>query len=157
MSLKVLEFPCSQPEKTAHILKYHHCFPWKTSEEGAQKFYSDDMSLLRSGKCMVNARTLLQLIWLKQSSHIAPPIRSTTQIWVVKHLYFGISVHRGNQWRLQRSAVFSGFINFLHFLWSGEGGGGIRGALEFSLVQQLPPREVATCTPEHASEKCVEH
>ena len=37
------------------------------------------------------------------------------QIWVVTHLHFGISLHWGNQWCRQRSAVFSGFINFLHF------------------------------------------
>ena len=71
-----------------------------------------------------HATSLFQSNCLKQSSHITRPIGSSAQIWVVTHLHFGISVHRGNQWHLQRSAVFSGFINFLPFLWSGEGGGG---------------------------------
>ena len=71
-----------------------------------------------------HATSLFQSNCLKQSSHITRPIGSSAQIWVVTHLHFGISVHRGNQWHLQRSAVFSGFINFLPFLWLGEGGGG---------------------------------
>ena len=41
------------------------------SEKRAQKFHSDD--------------------WLKQISHVAPPIRSSTQIWVVTRHQYGIS------------------------------------------------------------------
>ena len=62
-----------------------------------------------------HATSLFQSNCLKQSSHIARPIGSSAQIWVVTHLHFGISLHWGNQWCRQRSAVFSGFINFLHF------------------------------------------
>ena len=29
--------------------------------------------------------------WLKQISHVAPPIRSSTQIWVVTRHQYGIS------------------------------------------------------------------
>ena len=37
-------------EKTANVLQYHHWFPLEmTSEKQAQKFYTDDMSLPRSG------------------------------------------------------------------------------------------------------------
>ena len=40
---------CFYPEKTVDILRRHHWFPYKmTSEEGAQKFHTDDMSLPRT-------------------------------------------------------------------------------------------------------------
>ena len=63
-----------------------------------------------------HATSLLQPNCLKQSSHIARPIGSSAKVWVVTHLHFEISLHFGNQWCRQRSAVFSGFVNFLHFL-----------------------------------------
>ena len=55
--------------------------------------------------------------WLKQVSHAAWPIRSTTQIWIVSRRQFGISAlvsqtsfRRGDRWwRHGMSAVFSGY------------------------------------------------
>ena len=56
--------------------------------------------------------------WLKQISHAARPIRSTTQIWVVTRRQYGISAlvsrtavisRRNRWWRLEMSAVFSGY------------------------------------------------
>ena len=53
--------------------------------------------------------------WLKQISHAAPPIKSTTQVWVVIHLQYSISAlfpHTsfwgGNSWRHKMSAVCLG-------------------------------------------------
>ena len=47
-----------------------------TSEKLLQEFHTDDASLPN---------------WLKQISHAARPIRSTTQIWVVTRHQYGIS------------------------------------------------------------------
>ena len=53
--------------------------------------------------------------WLKQISHAAGPIRSTTQIWVVIHHQYGVSTlvslmsfHGENQ----MTAVFSGHVRW---------------------------------------------
>ena len=55
--------------------------------------------------------------WLKQISHAARPIRSTTQIWVVNVISmeflacFSDVIMRGNQWwRREMSAVFRGSL-----------------------------------------------
>ena len=55
-----------------------------TSEKQRQKFHTDDTSLPRSGKCFSSD-------WLKQISHVARPIKSTTQIFVVTRHRNGIS------------------------------------------------------------------
>ena len=53
--------------------------------------------------------------WLKQISHAAGPITSTTQIWVVIHHQYGVSTlvsqtsfHGENQ----MTAVFSGYVRW---------------------------------------------
>ena len=71
------------PRKQSTILRRYHCFSREmTSEKRAQKLHTDDVSLPRSG-CASH--------WLKQISHAAWPIRSTTQIRVVTRLHYGIS------------------------------------------------------------------
>ena len=63
--------------------------------------------------------------WSCRVRNLLPSIRSTTQIWVVTRHQYGISplfslsdvISRGNQWRrLEMSAVFSGYRNFMLFL-----------------------------------------
>ena len=55
----------------AVILKHHHLFPHEmTSEEQAQEFPTDDLSLHRYGKTSASD-------WLKQISPLAQSIRST--------------------------------------------------------------------------------
>ena len=70
------------------------------SKKQEQKFPTNDASDLGSVSD-----------WLNQISHMAQPIRSTTQILVVRGRQYGISalISQGNQWRCWRiSAVFSG-------------------------------------------------
>ena len=61
--------------KTANNSQGYCWFPCEMASEKKQKqkFYTDDTSQLRSGRCSD---------WLKQISLAAWPIRSTTQIWV---------------------------------------------------------------------------
>ena len=67
-----------------------------TSDKWKQKFQTDGASLPRSRYCFW---------WLKQVSHMAGPIRSITQIWIVSPHQYGIfslvpqtSIWGGNQW-----------------------------------------------------------
>ena len=75
------------------------------------------------------------LDWLKQISHAARPMKSTTQIWVMTRHQYGISAlvtqtsfrkETSNQrWRRGMSAVFSGYpitkiVRFLVFLEGGK-------------------------------------
>ena len=67
-----------QPEKTADISLGHHCFPREmTSEKRLMTCYYLDVGIASD--------------WLKQTSLAARPVRSTTQIWVVKRHQYGIS------------------------------------------------------------------
>ena len=51
-----------------------------TSEKRAQEFHTDDVSLPRSGQCF----------WLVEVNFV-PPIRSTTQMWILTGHQYGIS------------------------------------------------------------------
>ena len=103
--------PTSQPEKTADISRCHQRFPRKmTSEERVYNFHTDDASLPRSE-------------WLKQISHTARPIRSTTQIWELTRQKYGISQtsFRGEtsggitKWRLISQATYGSGWSVLTF------------------------------------------
>ena len=52
-----------------------------TSEERAQKFHTDDVSLPRSDR---------PLDWSCCEGHLPQPIRSTAQIWVLTHNQYGL-------------------------------------------------------------------
>ena len=54
-----------------------------TSEKRAQKFYTETRHYPDLGSAFD---------WLNQISHVARPIRNTTQIWVVTRHQYGISV-----------------------------------------------------------------
>ena len=70
-----LNYLSTQPEKAGDISRRHQRFPRKMkSEEWAQKFHTDDVSLPRSERCL----------WLVGS--LPHPIRSIIQIWVVTPL-----------------------------------------------------------------------
>ena len=56
------------------------CTKWRLIEKLAQKFHTDDASLLRSRLCLWLAENFLRAI------------RSTTQIWEVTRQQYGISV-----------------------------------------------------------------
>ena len=55
-----------------------------TSEKRVQKFHTHDVSLNKQDLGSVSD-------WLKQISHVARPIRSTTLIWVVMRHQYGTS------------------------------------------------------------------
>ena len=62
---------------------HHHWFPLETmSEERAQKFHTDDVSLPRSGSASK---------WSCRVANLLQPIRSVSQIWVVVRHQYGIS------------------------------------------------------------------
>ena len=98
------------PEKTADILRRHHWIPrdgndvWGTSAEISYWSWRITVQIW-----------VLSLIWSKQSSRVAQPIRTTTHTWLVnviriKFLYhFFDVISRANQfWRRDISVVFSG-------------------------------------------------
>ena len=69
--------PKQWPEKTANISWRHHWFPWEMTSKCNECHYPDL-------DCSSN--------WLNHEiSHVAQPIKSTTQIWVVTHYQHGIS------------------------------------------------------------------
>ena len=69
----------SVPGKPSLLRRCHWFSRQMTSEKRAQKFHTDDASLPRCGKCF----------WLAEN--LLPPIRGTTQIWIVKRHQYGIS------------------------------------------------------------------
>ena len=69
----------SVPGKLSLMPRYHWFSRKMTSEKRAQKFHTDDAPLARYGKCF----------WLAEN--LLPPIRGTTQIWVVTRHHYGIS------------------------------------------------------------------
>ena len=79
------------------------CTKWRLIEKLAQKFHTDDASLLRSRLCLWLAENFLRAI------------RSTTQIWEVtrqsmEFLCLFLTRHFAGWWRCIMSAVFSDYI-----------------------------------------------
>ena len=103
----------SVPGKPSLLRRYHWFSRKMTSEKRAQKFHTDNASLARSGKCF----------WLVEN--LLPPIRGTTQIWVVTRHQYGISA-------LVSQTSFSG-----------ETSGGVAKCRLFSQATFASPRELA--------------
>ena len=80
---KIFKFVRKTSLRKQLISRHHHWFPLETmSEERAQKFHTDDVSLPRSGSTSD---------WLCRVANLLQPIRSISQIWVVVRHKYGIS------------------------------------------------------------------
>ena len=77
---KIFKFVRKTSLRKQPISRHHHWFPLEMmSEENAQKFHTDDVSLTRSGSASD---------WSCGVANLLQPSRSISQIWVViRHQY----------------------------------------------------------------------
>ena len=104
-------FPGS-PEKTADISRRHHWFPRQmTSEKQAQKFHTDDVTLLSSIKCFWLVEENFPHCMTHDQSEALPKSRQSRVISMEFPRSFLSDVNsRGNQcWRRGMSAVSSDY------------------------------------------------